>query len=112
MLLIGCGLAFLVALAPRVVLILAWIFSSRWSVVWQGTWFLPLLGIIFIPYTTVMYILVWSPTGIQGWDWMWIGLGVLLDIMKWGQIANNRRGIPGYPQSPTGSSGTPAEYTA
>lgn len=51
----------------------------------------------FLPYTTVMYMLVYSPTGIQGWDWMWIALGVLLDIMKWGQILNNRRGIPGYP---------------
>ena len=36
---------------------------------------------------------------------MSIGLGLLLDIMKWAQIANNRRGIPGYPQ---GTAGTPA----
>jgi hypothetical protein len=45
-----------------------------------------------------MYMLVWTPTGIQGWDWMWLALGVMLDIMKWTQIANNRKGIPGYPQ--------------
>jgi hypothetical protein len=43
-----------------------------------------------------MYVLVWSPTGISGWDWVWIVLGVTLDIMKWGQIANNRKSIPGY----------------
>jgi hypothetical protein len=29
----------------------------------------------------------------------------MLDIMKWTQIANNRKGIPGYPQ------GTPAPVT-
>lgn len=46
-----------------------------------------------------MYLLSYSPAGIQGWDWMWIGMGLLLDIMKWVQIANNRRGIPGYPQT-------------
>ena len=99
MLLIGCLLAFTIAFAPRLMLILAWIFSERWDVVWSGGWFMPLLGIIFAPYTTVMYMLVWSPTGIVGWDWMWIGLGVLLDIMKWGQIANNRRGIPMYDET-------------
>jgi hypothetical protein len=46
-----------------------------------------------------MYVLVWSPvTGTTGWDWIWIAMGVMLDIMKWGQIANNRRQIPGYPE--------------
>ena len=34
MLLVGCAIAFLVALAPRVVLVLAAIFSERWDVVW------------------------------------------------------------------------------
>ena len=98
MLLFGCFIAFFIAFAPRLVLILAWIFSARWDVVWQ-TWLWPLLGIIFLPYTTVMYMLAYNPvTGIAGWDWMWIGLGVLLDLMKWGQIANSRKGIPGYPQ--------------
>lgn len=100
MLLIGCALAFAASVAPRVVLILAWIFSERWDRVWD-TWFWPLLGIILAPYTTIMYLLVYSPTGIQGWDWMWIGLGVLLDIMKWSQVANTRRGIPGYPLADT-----------
>jgi hypothetical protein len=99
MLLIGCLLAWAIALAPRVVLILAWIFSSRWDVVWQGNWFWPLLGIIFLPYTTVMYVLAWSPGGIQGWEWMWIGLGVLLDIIKWSQMVNTRRGVPVYPEN-------------
>lgn len=100
MLIFGCLIAFFIAFAPRVVLILAWIFSNRWDVVWQGNWFWPLLGIIFLPYTTVMYILSWSPgVGISGWDWLWIGLGVLLDVMKWSQIAATRRGVPGYPET-------------
>ena len=97
MLLIGCLFAMALAVAPRVVLVLAWIFGNRWDMVWQGQWFLPLLGIIFLPFTTVMYMLTWKPTGIQGWDWLWIGLGVFMDIMKWAQIAANRKGIPGYP---------------
>ena len=100
MCLFGCLVAFAIAFAPRIMLILAWIFSDRWDVVWQGNWFWPLLGIIFLPYTTVMYLLIWTPVGgITGWDWMWIILGLLLDIMKWAQIINNRRSVPGYPQT-------------
>lgn len=98
--LLGCGclIAMVASVAPRLVIILAWLFSDRWDAVWD-TWIWPLLGFIFLPYTTIMYVLVWTPaTGISGWDWLWIGLGVLLDIMKWGQIANNRKGIPYYPE--------------
>lgn len=97
MFLFGCLLAFTLAVAPRLVLILAWIFSNRWDFVWN-TWFWPLLGILFLPYTTVMYMLVWSPSGIVGFDWLWILLGVVMDVSKWSQIAANRRSIPGYPQ--------------
>jgi hypothetical protein len=56
-----------------------------------------LLGIIFLPYTTVMYMLVYTPTGIEGWDWMWIILGLLLDVMKWVQVYTNRNRVPGDP---------------
>ena len=99
--LLGCGclIAMLAAFAPRLVIILAWLFSDRWDLVWD-TWIWPLLGFIFLPYTTIMYVLVWNiATGVSGWDWLWIGLGVLLDIVKWGQFANNRRQVPGYPES-------------
>ena len=108
MFLLGCFLAIGISIAPRLMLILAWIFSERWDLVWQGAWLWPLLGIIFAPFTTIMYMLSWSAVGgIQGWDWMWIILGVLLDVMKWSQVANNRNYIPGYPQSAADTVTTP-----
>ena len=95
MILLGCLLAFSIAVAPRLVLVLAWLFSDRWHLVWQGNVIMPLLGIIFLPFTTIMYMLAWSPAlgggGIEGWDWLWIILGVFLDIMKWGQMLANRK---------------------
>jgi hypothetical protein len=95
MILLGCLLAFSVAVAPRLVLILAWIFSDRWPLVWEEAWIIPLLGIIFLPYTTIMYMLsvTITPAGasIEGWDWLWIILGVFLDLSKWGQVLVNRR---------------------
>ena len=118
MLLLGCILAFGAAVAPRLVLIFAWIFGNRWDLVFKDNIILPLLGIIVAPYTTIMYLLVWSPAGISGFDWVWLGLGVLLDIMKWSQIARNREGIPGQggvtpgpppPTEPVAQAEVPAE---
>jgi hypothetical protein len=43
-----------------------------------------------------MYMLVWKPTGIDGWDWLWILLGLFLDITHWTQSAANRKQVPGY----------------
>ncbi len=94
----GCLLALVAGLAPRLVLIFAWIWGSRWDLVFDG-WIMPVLGIIFLPYTTVMYLLVWSPGGISGFDWVWLGLGVVLDLMKWGLIGQNRKEVPGYPET-------------
>jgi hypothetical protein len=91
MILLGCLLAFSIAVAPRAVLVLAWIFSDRWPLVWQGDWIVPLLGIIFLPFTTIMYMLTWTFTGgIEGWDWMWILLGLFLDLSKWMGLWGNR----------------------
>ncbi len=122
MILLGCLLAFSIAIAPRLVLILAWIFSDRWAVVWQGEWIWPLLGIIFLPYTTVMYMLAWTPavaggSNIEGWDWMWIILGLILDLMKWAQILQNRKEAQAqvtryYPAGAPGSSSVDAAAIA
>ncbi len=99
MILLGCFLALGIAVAPRVILVLAWIFSDRWVTVWQGEFLLPLLGILFLPYTTIMYILAWTPLGIDGWEWLWIALGVILDLLNWGQAISNRRTAAEYGQS-------------
>ena len=100
--LLGCGclLALGAAVAPRLVLIFMWIVGPRVNASFNS-FIVPLLGLIFLPYTTIMYVLVWSPGvgGVSGWDWIWVLLGVGLDIMKWGQIANKRKEIPGYPAS-------------
>ena len=95
MILLGCLLAAGAAFVPRVMLILAWIFSERWAVVWGSEWLVPLLGIIFLPYTTIMYMLAITVTPggdvtIEGFAWLWIVLGLFLDIWKWVQVTANR----------------------
>ena len=92
----GCMLAMGAAFAPRLVLLIMWIVGPRVNAAFN-TWIWPLLGLIFLPYTTIMYVLVWNTgAGVVGWDWVWIFLGVALDAMKWGQIFNKRKEVPGY----------------
>jgi hypothetical protein len=99
MLAFGCLLALGAAFAPRVVLIIMWIVGPRINAAFSSfLW--PTLGILFAPYTTIMYVLAWSPaTGVAGWDWVWVLFGVALDVMKWSQVFHHRRQVPGYPKS-------------
>jgi hypothetical protein len=61
-----------------------------------STFIWPLLGIIFLPWTTLMYLVVF-PAGIIGFDWLWLGLAVVADIgMYVGGGYGNRDRIPGY----------------
>ena len=55
------------------------------------TWLLPLLGLIFLPFATLIYVLLYTPgRGVTGWDWFWVVLAALLDIGHWGAGASAR----------------------
>ena len=53
-----------------------------------GSWFWALLGLIFLPWTTLMFTLVYP---IIGLDWLWLGLAVLADISAYAAGAARRR---------------------
>ena len=75
---------------PRLATLIIWMARPQlFSDAFGGSWFWPLLGIVFLPFTTLMYVLLWSPaTGVAGGDWFWLGLAVLLDLMHWGGSAS------------------------
>jgi len=82
----GCLLALLVLFAPRAALTIMWIFTNLVDRAFSG-FILPLLGLIFLPYTTLFYVLAWAPGvggGVSGWGWFFVGLGVLLDLVHSG----------------------------
>ncbi len=93
-----CFFTVLLFLGPRAGILIWWLINP---LLWQGTFssFLwPLLGFIFLPWTTLMYVLV-APlgSGIVGFDWIWLGLAVLADISMWaGGGFGNRDKVPGY----------------
>ena len=56
-------LIFLLALfAPRVAFAFIWIFGDRVDLAF-GSFIWPLLLLIFLPWTGIMYTLLWSPVG-------------------------------------------------
>jgi len=94
-----CFLTLFVLLGPRIAGIFWWILQPiRWvgSVGAFQSWIWPVLGLIFVPFTTLMYVAI-APGGVVGWDWLWIGLAVAADIMSYaGGGYGNRNRIPGY----------------
>jgi hypothetical protein len=70
-----------------------------------GGFILPCLGFLFLPFATLMYVLLWSPgVGLTGLDWLWVILAGVLDILNIaGAGYSNRDRIPGY----SGSTQTP-----
>jgi hypothetical protein len=56
----------------------------------------PLLGLIFLPWTTLIYVMV-APGGLYWFDWIWLALALFFDLASYGGGAyGNRNRIPGY----------------
>ena len=97
----GCLTAFISSFS-RIMLLFAWIARPVMMNEAFGTFIIPCLGFLFLPFTTLMYVILIQGVGtIQGLDWLWLGLAVLLDVASIaGAGAANRNRIPaGYPGS-------------
>jgi hypothetical protein len=92
-----CLFALLATFAPRLALLCVWLFTP---LVYRAfdTFLVPLLGLIFLPFTTLFYTFAYIPgIGLTGWGWVWVIIGVLLDMgMYGGSVSSNRHRIPGY----------------
>jgi hypothetical protein len=87
----GCLLALLAALSPRLALVLVWIFTNLVDRAFEG-FLLPLLGLIFLPLTTLVYVLAYRPVvGVTGWGWFFVFLAVLFDLGSYGGGVFSRR---------------------
>ena len=79
----GCLLALLAGFAPRIALILVWIFTNLVDRAFSS-FFVPLIGLLILPYTTLFYVLAWAPVGgVDGWGWFFVTLGFIFDIGHW-----------------------------
>ena len=97
----GCLTAF-VSSFSRFMLLFVWIARPVMMNATFSTVIIPCLGFMILPFTTLMYVFLMQGVGaIQGLDWLWLFLAVLMDIASIGAAgATNRNRIPpGYPGS-------------
>jgi hypothetical protein len=83
--------------APRVVTIFLWIFTDLVNRAFSSfIW--PLLGIVFLPFTTMFYVLVYSVAnkGPTGLGWALVVFGLLLDLGSYSSSYRERRRVPGF----------------
>lgn len=88
----------LLAILARVALLCVWIWTPLVTRAFQGVWPLPLLGLLFLPVTTLVYVLVSVPgVGVTGWGWLWLVLALLFDLGAHSSAAyTNRHRLSGY----------------
>lgn len=73
-------LIFAAMVAPRVVLGFWWYSGDRIDNAFDG-WFIPLLGVIFLPYATIMYVLLWAADkNVEGTEWILVGIAAVVDL--------------------------------
>ena len=95
----GCLFIMFAGLFPRMGLFIVWIARPNLVDAAFETWIWPLLGFLFLPFSTLMYVILWRSGGLTSWDWFWVGLAAFFDLAHWGASFSQRRSVPGYPQA-------------
>jgi hypothetical protein len=73
--------ALMAAFFPRFALFLVWIVRPGRVDAAFDTFVLPLIGIVFLPFATLMYVLFYTPgVGLSGWEWFWVAVCALFDV--------------------------------
>ena len=95
-----CCLGCLGMFTPRLVLVFLWLFTNSVDSAFSSL-LLPLVGIIFLPFTTLFYVLVYSiaHNGPTAAGWILVFIGFLLDLGSYSSGYRDRRRMPYYPGS-------------
>jgi len=92
----GCLFALFGGAFPRLALLIVWIARPALVGAAFNTFLLPLLGIIFLPFATPIYVILYTPgVGLTGFEWLWVLLAALFDIGHWAASYTQRNQIPG-----------------
>lgn len=104
----GCLNAALAGFA-RIVLLCMWLGEPvRFQAAFNGSWLLPCLGFLILPFTTMMY--VWFQTtslgNLTGLQWIFLGICVFCDLATIASAGYTNRdrvpaGVPGSTQTPS-----------
>jgi hypothetical protein len=78
---VGCLFLAMIIISPRLAMLFIWLASDWVDRAFNG-WLLPVLGIIFLPWTTVLYTVGYVVSGGAAAPWGIFGIivGLFLDI--------------------------------
>ena len=84
-------------IVPRVIAVEWWLADpGRWNLVF-ATAFLPIVGVLFLPWTTLMVVLFWTNTGFSLVGWIIIFFAFMGDLATYsGGFLSNREQIESY----------------
>jgi hypothetical protein len=82
----GCFVALLALISPRLALFAIWIFSDLLSRAYDS-WVLPVLGFFLLPWTTLAYAVMWSvgSNEVTGFEWFIVVLAFMIDLGSYAQ---------------------------
>src|SRR5688500_9620646 len=93
----GCLFVLFAGLFPRLALFILWVARPARVDAAFDTWVWPLLGIIFFPFATLIYVILWQSGGLIRVDWFWVALAAVFDVSHWWTSWTQRRQATGYP---------------
>ena len=81
-----CVISSIFFIGPRAGLLIWWLVSRQRFITVYDNMLLPLLGTIFLPFTTLTYTIIYRPGfgGLAGLDWLWLAIALMLDLSTYG----------------------------
>jgi hypothetical protein len=92
-----CFVLVLGFLGPRFAFLWVWLATARVELAFSGNFWVPLLGMIFLPWTALVYVFAWAPgQGVSTIGWVCVALAFALDLATYfGRSAQQRyQGAP------------------
>jgi hypothetical protein len=95
-----CFFVALVFFGPRLGFLIYWLIApirvSAAFAAFNLPWLVGILGLVFIPWTSLMYVMIFP---VNGYDWIWLGFGVMADVASYVGGYHKRQQVPGYPSN-------------
>ena len=95
-----CFFTSLVFFGPRLAFLVYWLIAPlRVETAFKAfnlTWLVGIASLIFAPWTALMYVIIFP---LNGWDWLWLGFGIMADVASYVGGYHNRKAVPYYPET-------------
>ena len=87
----GCLFAMFAGFFPRIALVVIWIATDLVDRAFT-TWLIPLLGLIFLPFTTLIYAIAWVPgVHLGNGRWVWVAIAFVIELVGYAGTGRTNR---------------------